>query len=194
VVSTKRERRKAKKGEKQKKKRSGAQKRRAASTVSARRAGAASDWPVGECYISEHWHERGAQVHAVFSRRHTGGAVAYAHFEVDLTERGVIEASDHRVDQEQLLHAQLAGWSERKAMVVAEPALVVKLVTEGKAYGRENGHRPPKGYGDAISLFGEVDPGSCTHIIDVGEADTDEVPKKKESWLGGLKKRFGMGG
>lgn len=183
------ERRAQKKREKQKKKRDearatrGSRKPPPSAAAPPRDAGldGAERWPVGECYLSENWHEHGAHVHAAFVRNHSDGRLAAAFFEVDLREAGVIEVlarggvSLGGVQGEMARRSELAG----HAMLVAEPALVAKVVRTGLAWGRSRGRPDPDGLDEALGLLGELDGSDAPEAILTG--DPPPPPEKRKS-------------
>jgi hypothetical protein len=172
-MSTQQDQRRARRLEKQKKKRSEASEARARRTA---RQQATQDptqagrWPIGECYLTEGWHEDGAQVSAVFIRQSESGARAVALFDCDLAARGVLRAEARLAQDERELNTLLAMRSEQRALLSLEPELVVKLVLTAAAYGAANGSPPPETYKAAIALFGDVDPEACPITIPVGPA------------------------
>jgi hypothetical protein len=189
------ERRAQKKREKQKKKRDEARASRGsrrpppgAPGAAPRETGVAGAerWPVAECYLSEHWHEQGARVHAAFARKHAEGDVAVAFFEVDLTAEGVVEAlARGGVTSDQVL-GEVARRSEAsgRSMNVADPALVAKVVLTGLAHGRANGKADVTGLSAALGLLGDEDGSSAPEAVLVGAAPP--VPAKKKGLLARL--------
>jgi hypothetical protein len=141
----------------------------------------AHGWPVGECYLSEDWHEQGARVHAGFVRQNTDGRLAAAFFEVDLRSEGVVECVARGGVSEGGVQAEMARRSELcdKAMLVAEPDLVVKVVNTGLALTRSAGRALPDGLDEAIALFGDLD-GSTAEVA-VLTGDPPPPPPKKKS-------------
>ena len=90
---------------KEKKKRSKAREARAhANRTVGSGLASALKLPVGECWVSDNWDQRGARVAVAFSRMSAQGLGAVAFFECDLAEGGVIEASTFtRVTPDQVM-------------------------------------------------------------------------------------------
>lgn len=199
-MSTERDRRQAKKREKQKKKRDDA--RRTRGSRRPPESGGTADvsealaWPVGDAWISENWHERGAHAHALFTRRHESGRLAVSVFEADLAERGIVEARAVSGVSEGAVQGELVRRSsDGRAMVAAEPALVVKLVRVAADHGTSRGHALPAGYASALSLFGDVRAADAPQEILTGTEDAPaEAAGRQEGFLATLKRRLGLGG
>ena len=140
----------------------------------------ADAWPTGECYLSEDWFEQGARVHAGFVRESSDGRRAAAFFEVDLRRDGVVECmarggvSIGGIQAEMARRSDLAG----KAMIVAEPDLVVKVVHTGLDLARDAGRPLPDGLDAAMGLFGDLDGSTAELAILTGEPPPPP-PKKK---------------
>lgn len=146
-------------------------------------------WPIGECYLGDGWYERGAHVHAVFTRRSADGQVAAAFFEVDLAERGVVEATSFGNGTDANVQAELVRRStDEQALATSDPDRVAKLVTTAAAFGAERGHPLPAGYARAIGVFGDLDPDTCRDDILCG-AEPEPEPKPP-SLFARLKGRF----
>jgi hypothetical protein len=198
-VSKKSEHRRAKKSEKQRKKRDSARSTRGsrkipgASTASADIDEAVS-WPVGECYISSNWHERGPVVHAGFTRVHADGRKAAAFFEVDLGDRGVTSCVAKAGLSEANIQGELVRRSsEETPMLVIEPELVVKLVEAGAVWGTARGHELPPAYNKGHRLFGDVRGADSPHDILCGTEDAPApAPEPTEGMFGAFKRRLGM--
>ncbi|MCB9677316.1 MAG: hypothetical protein H6737_19550 [Alphaproteobacteria bacterium] len=186
------EKRAQKKREKQKKKRDEARKVRGSRKPPEPQAGERVDrglkgadaWPIGECYLSEDWHEQGARVHAGFVREADDGRRAAAFFEVDLRRDGVVEClarggvSLGAIQGEMARRSELSG----KAMLVAEPDLVVKLVHTGYELTRSAGNPLPDGLDEAMGLFGTLDGSTAAEAILTG--DPPPPPPKKKTLFG----------
>lgn len=186
-MAKKNTRRDQKKREKQKKKRAEARKTRGsrAAPVQAavvRETGIAGweSWPVSDCYLSENWSDQGARVHAAFVRENDEGRCAAAFFEVDLKTEGVTEVLSRGNVSYAAVQGEMARRSElsKKAMLVADPALVAKLVLTGVDYGRDQGLSPPKGLDEALRLFGDIDPEDAPESILVGTPPPPPAKKK----------------
>ena len=196
-MGSKRDKRRQKTLERKKKSRKAAQearKRRVAATkVTSTNLKRVAEWPLGECYISENWPERHAQVRAVFTRVHPGGRHAVAQFTVDLQERGVIEASvSTNLDLPQW-HAELARLSQESAMIVTEPAHVAHLVTRAVEFGLKSGHRPPDGLAKGVQLMGAVNPEESPHTFLWGDDEPEPQSGGASGLWGSLKQRLGWG-
>lgn len=198
-MSTQKERRRSKKLEKQRKKREDAQRSRGSRKPVGTRGTVALDeavdWPVSECWIGEPWHETGARVHAVFTRRHDDGRVAIAAFEVDLADQGVIEARATAGVSEGAVQGEVARRSEEHAMVEASPSLVVTLVDAARRHGSSRGHAQPADLDRVTILFGDIEADDARHGIRCGSPDApEEAPPARPGILATLKRRLGLGG
>ena len=151
-------------------------------------------WPVGECYVSSNWYERGAHVHAGFTRVHEDGRHAAAFFEVDLADAGVIAC----VAKAGLAEANVQGElvrrsSEDRPMLVIEPELVVKLVEAGAAWGAKRGSKLPPAYDKGQRLFGDVRGADSPHEILCGtEDDPAADPVVEAGMFAAFKRRLGL--
>ncbi len=155
----------------------------------------ASEWPISESWVSANWHEKGGIVHGALTRTHPSGKTAAALFEVDLADRGVVsvkkftDAHPAEVQQELVRRS-----SDAAQMHVTEPELIAKLVRDARAYGEKRGHEQPKGIGDAMSLFPDVDPEMCPHTFLTGDPLDDEVTDEiaKGGLWSSFKRRVGL--
>lgn len=190
--------RQIKKREKQRKKRTEAQERRGSRRVmglTADRLETARNWPLWDCWASENWHEQGAHVHACFARRHDDGTVAASFFELDLAERGVVEAHSIVPATTDQVLAELSKLGKGEtSMVGVDPNLVVKLVDTAQHHGEKQGHAPPSNLSHARRVFGSAAGHRCKEEIRVGKPDPN-APKAppKTGWLASIKKSIGLG-
>lgn len=198
-MSKKREHRQAKKAERSRKKRDRARQSRGSRRVVGLNTGSASldeasSWPVGECYLSSNWHERGAEVHAGFTRIHADGRRAAAFFEIDLAKKGVVGCvakaglSDANIQGELVRRS-----SDERPMLVMEPELVVKLVEAAAAWGASHGGSLPPAYANGLKLFGSVKGADSPHEIRCGtEEDPAPPPPAAEGMFSAFKRRLGL--
>ncbi len=182
-MGTKQQSRKRKKSEKRKKQRAEARSTRGSRAAPGGSARVNMDkalrWPTGECYLSESWYDQGARVAAIFTRRSRSGRVVVGVFDVDLAERGVLEAGLRGGLSDVDVHAELARLSgEGTAMVAREPALVAKLVTEAWAFADERRVQQAHNYAKVARIFAGVDPADASETILVG---TEPPPPEKRS-------------
>ncbi len=199
-MANKRDSRRAKARQKQKRKRQTARKTRGSRvpagvhSESLDAMGEASRWPLGECYLSEDWYERGATLHAAFVRGHADGRSAAAFFEVDLAERGVVRATSASGVQLAAIQGELVRMSEDgRSMVNVPAARVVKLVRAAEAWASARGHGAPDGLQRASTLFGEVSSADCDDEFLFGtEAEPSTPPPAEGGLLAGIKRRLGL--
>ena len=94
AVSKSREKRRADKLAKKKKSREKARKTRGsrAATGGPASTDRGTNWPVGDCFASGNWYERGARVDVAFSRRHADARVIAAFLVLDLATGQVEQA------------------------------------------------------------------------------------------------------
>ncbi len=198
-MSKKREHRQAKKKERKRKKRDQARASRGSRRVlTENTSGAdmedAALWPVGECYVSSNWFERGVVVQAGFTRVHSDGRKAAAFFEVDLADKGVIAC----VAKAGLTEAHIQGElvrrsSEETPMLLIEPELVVKLVETGADWGSGRGNKLPPAFDKGQRLFGDVRSADCAHEILCGTEDEPApAAPPSDGMFAALKRRLGM--
>jgi hypothetical protein len=198
-VSKKREHRQAKKAERIRKKRDKARQSRGSRKVAGLNPGSASleeakSWPVGECYLSSNWHERGAHVHAGFTRIHEDGRRAAAFFKVDLADKGVVGCVARAGLSEANIQGELGRRSsDEQSMMVIEPELVVKLVEAAADWGTSRGGSLPPAYANGVKLFGTVKGADSPHEIRCGtEDDPAPAPPAAEGMFGAFKRRLGL--
>jgi hypothetical protein len=192
-MSSKADQRKQKKREKQKKKRADASLRRSRQVARLAPASleATTTWPVGDCYLSENWHEHGARVHAIFTRRSGDGALAGAAFEVDLVHDGLVSARPLVGLTDGALQAELVRRADDHAMVTQDAAIVVKRVEVGIRLAESNGRRIPKDTDRAREIFGDVSSDDCPHELYTGDDAAPEPPRKLGIITRALDKLFG---
>lgn len=112
-------------------------------------------WPEGECYLSQAWHEQGAHIYAVFTRKHNSGRVCAALFELDLAEEGVQDVELFMGVKEEQLMARLAALSQQHPLVVAGAEMIVHAVRTAHDWGVRQEFEQPEDYTEATRLFGE---------------------------------------
>ena len=177
-MGSKRQHRQQKKNEKRKKARSAARRERGSRFVAAPGASVkgAESWPVGECYLSAHWPEQGALVHAVFVRQHSDGRAVAAFFEVDLAERGITEAATHGPHSAGQIQTLLAD-RYQEPMLVVPAELIVKVVHTGATLSE-----PTSSFQEVSALLGDTP--ESDEVLYTGPAP-EEKPKKKSlfGWL-----------
>jgi hypothetical protein len=191
-VGSKKNRRDQKRREKQRKRRDKARRVRGSRTPPPGSPGSADRvdrslngaeaWPVGECYLSEHWHEHGARdVHAGFVREAEDGRRAAAFFALDLRRDGLTEVLARGGVSEAAIQGEMARRSEEAghAMLVAEPDLVVKVVLAAVALNEARDADLPSGAREALALFGDLDGSSVREAILTGEPPP--APAKRRS-------------
>lgn len=184
--------------EKQRLKREEAQSSRRARTRESLAGGVAqaARWPTGDCYLSSNWPEQSPVVHAVFTRRHDNGRVAAVFAEVDLADRGVFACQVRTNLVDQALHQELAQRSsEERPLMALSPALVVKVVAEGRRVGQEGGHEQPASLADAFALFADIDGGGAPQELLTGRprlAPPPAAAPEPRGLLAGLRKRLGL--
>lgn len=133
--------------------------------------GSAVKLPVGECWVSDNWDQQGAQVAVAFSRMSGQGLGTVAFFECDLAERGVVEASTFtRVSADQVMGTAGQKGGER-TMMVADPALAVKVVTTARGLGEV------AGVAEACQLFGDVRAEDCRDDVLTGPSQAKQPPR-----------------
>lgn len=177
------------------KKREKARKKRAGKKHVTRQASSAgfkqaSQWPVGDCWATDTYGERGAQVLVAFSRVHESGRVAVAFFDLDLGEDGVRDVTTFGNVTEAQVMGEVGLRGGDDTVIQVDPALAVKLVLTARdiMYSSDT---PPKSYADAISLFGDIRAEDSHEDILTGLDDTEEV-EAPTGMFHGVKKFLGL--
>lgn len=165
-----------------------------ARSIRTRRAGGAGSvsaeqaagWPLGECYISQDWHEKAPQIQAIFTRLRKDGRMAAALFELDLAEAGVKGARLELDWKLSSLQQVLVALSREKPLVVCEPGLVVKVVQEAAKLGE--GSTPQ--LARARALFGEIKPSSSEILTGAAPAPKAEEASESKGFLSSIRRLF----
>lgn len=181
-MGSKRDNRAQKKREKSRKKRDDARRTRGSrpgiqspAVASGLAAAEAVRWPVGECYLSQHWHEHGPHLHAVFTRAASDGRVAVAFFELDLESGGVIDVLFRAPVSADAVLGEVARRSELSGdpIQVSDALRVRKAVEVAMELGGAPAMLP-----EALALFGDLDPRACEDSFLTG-SPPPPPPKKK---------------
>lgn len=181
------ERRRQKSIAKQKQRREVAQvsRRRRTAKVSAPR-GDASGWPVHEAWISQDWFEWEVRVHAVLVRKHADGAFAYAAFEVDLADAGLVSCKIESGIGEGNVQQAIVERSQDKAMVLTTAPNVARLVEEALDWRHRRKLPDPKGLEAALDMLDGVDAADARFDYMFGHEDeeepTSEIPARQGLW------------
>ncbi|MCO4744779.1 MAG: hypothetical protein KC912_08320 [Proteobacteria bacterium] len=185
-MADKRTQRAQKKREKARKKRAGKQHvGRAAASGGLK---SAAGWPTGDCWATDTYDQRGTDVLVCFTRQNESGRVAAAFFEIDLTEEGVRKVQTFGNVTDQQVMGEIGQRSDEDTTVVqVDPSLAVKIVLAA----RDLMDDAPKGYGDAVGLFGEIDPEDALEDIPTGYEPTEEVVVPT-GLFSGVKRFFGL--
>lgn len=147
----------------------------------------AARWPLSECYATGNWHEQGAHVHVVVSRRREDGRIAASFFEIDLAARGVVECKVSTSLNDAMLMSELgrltdeAGDSAAASMVTVEAGLAARIVITGRDHGLATGHPAPRGLDDALALLDGITPVDT----EVSTGTPAAAPEKKKGGLFG---------
>lgn len=153
----------------------------------------AAKWPLFEAWISQDWHEWEARVHGVVARRHADGVVAWAAFEVDLADDGLVATESQVGVEEGFLRRALIQRSEApvdgkggSALVSTDAAEVARLAHDALGWRRRRKLADPRGLEDALAVLGDVDPDDATFEFLFGredeEEETAEVPARQSLW------------
>lgn len=132
-----------------------------------------AEWPTGECYLSDNWHEHGPRIVAAFTRRHQDGRIAAAFFEADLRAEGIVEAAFHAPVSEDMVLSEVARRSELLdvPMRLDSPERIAKVLSTARALGE--GSDPL-----VLAFLDGVDTGACDDVILTGEPPPPP-PKKR---------------
>lgn len=198
-MASKAERRKQKRREKDNRKakarRQEARDRRKASKV--RDISKLVELPEAACYASDNWHEQGPEkVWAAFSRAHPNGLVAASIFTLNLRDEGVLNAEFLPELSPSQLEGELGRRAGETVLAECEPELVVKLVDAARQLSETVPRPLPKGFSDAVSLFGDILPEDCDYEILVGDTPPEPKPESEASsgLLDRIKNLFSSGG
>ncbi len=195
-MGSKNDQRRSKRRQKQKKSRTEAQQsRKARQRVGKATPSRSASWPLGDCWISENWHEPGAEIHAIFSRVHADGTAAGVVLHADLSERGLISVDNHVGVPEGVITNKVVELADSATFIATDAAQVVRLVEDALGVGRANGHtQPTKRLAEAREIFGDVDADDAPYDFalpeDVSDEETDEIPSSK-GFTHRLKQLFG---
>ena len=155
-------------------------------------------WSEGECYLSQDWHEQGAHIWAIFTRRHPSGRCAAAMFELDLAEEGVQEVELLLGVAEDQLMMRLANLSQKHPLVVTGGEMVVHAVRTAESWSKAQEYELPEGFAEAVRLFGDfkLPPGMPDFKVgrEAGDAKRLQPPvePQAEGIWGRVKKRLGF--
>lgn len=180
TVSSRKQNHAQKRSARHKKRREVARNRRQTSTEGSSPSRAPS-WPTGDCWIGADWFERGADVPAVFVRRHSSGQCVAVRLRVDLSDEGLTEVEVRHGLSEQNVLAWVGTLSDKESLVQARPELVVKLGHTGADLTTDNGDKVPSAWRSAVELFGDIDAEASSDTFLTGLPDTEEKPR--DTWL-----------
>lgn len=138
-------------------------------------------WPMGPCYASENWHERGARVDVVVSRVGEAGQAIAGRFVVDLHEAGITEGQllgPLPADQVPGVAVQ-ASDRAGLAMVDLAPTQVAAVLAAGASLGV---HASASA---AMAIAEGLDAASAPIEVQTG-APEPPPPPKPEGWFSRL--------
>lgn len=173
-MGSKRDQRAQKKREKNRKKRDAARKNRgsraapvieASGRVRGLSAEECARWPVGECFLSQNWHEHGPTVVACFTRQHEDGRVAAVFCDIELEAAGVTQVLYRAPVTADGALGEVARRSEEAGVgiQVDDPARVVKVIHTGLDLGAAG-----EDLVELRSLLGDLDPRACPDEVLTG--------------------------
>lgn len=181
------ERRRQKSIAKQKQRREAAQdSRRRRTTKASAPRGDASGWPVHEAWISQDWYEWETRIHAMVVRKHADGLFAYAAFEVDLGDDGLVACKTEQRIGEGNVQQAIVERSQEKAMALTTAPNVVRLVQDALDWGHRRKLPDPKGLAAALEMLDGIDAEDARIDFMFGHEDeeepTSEVPARQSAW------------
>lgn len=134
-------------------------------------------WPLGECYLSHHWHEHGPRVQAVFTRMHQDGRVAAVFCGIDLRSEGIVDVMYRAPVTAEGVLGEVARRSEEageEPIQVDDALRVAKVIEAGLQLGSD-----AEGVADVRALLGDLDTRACPDVVLTGEPPP--APEKKKS-------------
>lgn len=140
----------------------------------------ARHWPVGPCYLSDGWYERGASTDVVVTRVHGDGDAIAAVVEVDLAGGGIGATEVRQGLREEHLPGEAARVSERtgRTMIEVAPAQAVAVLRAAAPMGAPL----PEAIDD---LLGDIDAAVAPLEVLTGAPD-ERSTKKPEGWFSRL--------
>lgn len=181
------ERRRQKSIAKQKQRREVAQESRRRRTAKASGPrGDVSGWPIHEAWISADWFEWERKIHAMVTRKHADGALAYALFEVDLADEGLVSCKTETGVGEGNVQQALLDRSQTTGMVLTTPPNVLRLVQDALDWRRRRKLADPKGLAEALDMLDGVDVEDARFDYLFGHEDEEEatadMPARQGLW------------
>lgn len=149
-------------------------------------------WPIADCYISQNWPDQGPTIHAVLTRKHAGGTVAAALFEIDLAEKGVLSAELMIGVEPIRLYAELERRSQPISLLIVDEGMVVKAVQEGSAFGVKQGHPQPENLAEVMALFGDAKPAPQQLLTGTGKKSASEATEEGGGFFSSLRRKLGF--
>jgi hypothetical protein len=156
-----------------------------------RRAGLSQvmEWPFGDAYIGEAWHERGARFPVFVTRRHPSGEMAAVFFELDLGVQGVTHAKLESHVHPGVFQKTLAEVSEQdQALMIVSPAHALACVEAAWELSEAGGHELPRGFASARAFFGEL---QASDDVELLTGQEEQPGKKTGGFWSSLKERLG---
>ena len=169
-----------------------ARRSRNASMSRLKRAGlsAVMEWPFGDAFVGEAWHEQGGRFPVFVTRKHPSGEMAAAFFELDLSGPGVTHAKLETHVHPGVFQRTLAEVSENdQPLMVVSPAHALACVEAAWQLSEDNGRELPRGFASARAFFAELKPSEEVELL----TGQDESEKKSGGFWSSLKDRLGGG-
>ncbi len=174
------ERQKQKAQERKQQKRSGKQdvrRSRSATLSKLRRAGLSQvmEWPFGDAYIGESWHQTGSRFPVLVTRRHASGEMAAVFFELDLELQGVRAARLESHVHPGVFQRTLAEVSEEdQPLMIVSPAHALACVEAAWELSERGDFELPRGFASARAFFGELQPSDDVELLTGQDAPPDK--------------------
>ena len=188
------ERQKQKARQKKSVKRRGKQELRRSRNATAsrlRRAGLSTvmEWPFGDAFIGEAWHEQGARFPVFVTRKHPSGEMAAAFFELDLGLQGVTHARLEKHVHPGVFQKTLAEVSEQdQALMIVSPEHALACVEAAWELSEKGDFELPRGFASARAFFGDLMPSDEVELLTGQQAHPE---KKSGGFWSSLKDKLG---
>lgn len=144
----------------------------------------AKSWPVAEAWLSDNWHNEGAEVHGVLVRTHSSSGNAAAIFVHANLDQVGFETLDVQVGvPEGLVRNKLVELAEEVTFMEVAPEQVSRLVYDARRLAVRCEQELPRNLQDALALLEGIDERDAPFDFKMKEDDddepTEEVPKRR---------------
>lgn len=191
-MGTRRDAQRAKARDRKKKSRAKAQEARKAKTLRGKpTVSRAKTWPVSEAWISDNWHEEGAEVHGVLVRTHSNSGTSAAIFvHANLDQVGFASLDIEVGVPEGVIRNRLVELAEEVTFMEVQPEQVSRLVYDARRLAVRCEQPLPKNLADALSLLEGIDEREAPYDFSIKEDDDEPTEQSGEVKRQGLFSRL----